>query len=97
MMQQKNQRSSNGHRQSDQSQSAQTHTTLEQSREMVSEYPISSLMVVFGLGVGLGVLLSQTLVAPMMQPQCATERLGNQIYDAIANAIPDSIMRKLHV
>lgn len=97
MMQQTNQRSSNGHRQFDPSQSAETHTTLEQSKEIISDYPISSLMVVFGLGVGLGVLLSQSLVAPMLQPQCATERLGKQIYDAIASGIPDSIMRKMHV
>jgi len=102
MMKQQNQRgSSNGHSQTGQTQAGQVQRTLEQSKEMVSEYPISSLLVVFGLGVGLGVLLSETLVAPMMQPKCAmtnmSERLGHQIYDAIASAIPDSIMRKLPV
>ncbi len=101
MMKQQNQKSPNGHRQSEETQtdqvrSGQTQSTIQQSKQMVGEYPISSMMVVFGLGIGLGVLLGQTLVGPVFQPErTMSERLGTQIYDAIANAIPDSLMRRL--
>ncbi len=65
--------------------------------EYVKEHPVSSLVVVFGLGLGIGALLSHTLAPPLARvfqsdPTMA-EKLGRQIYDAVAGAVPESLMR----
>ncbi len=74
-------------------------TTFGRSTGVVKEYPVSSMLVVFGIGIGVGALLGSTLAAPIMsaiksEPSTA-EKLGTQIYAALANTIPSSIMRRL--
>jgi hypothetical protein len=52
--------------------------------ETVQEYPISSMLVVFGIGMGLGVMLSQALLPSFHEPTM-TERMGRQLYDSMCN------------
>jgi len=52
--------------------------------EMVKEYPMSSMMVVFGVGLGLGVVLSQAILPTFHEPTMS-ERMGQQLYDAMCN------------
>jgi hypothetical protein len=72
---------------------------FEKPVEIAREYPLSSMLVVFGVGLGVGVLLSQVVAGPLshlMQPEpTMTERLGRQMLDYLSNALPESIAKQL--
>jgi len=57
---------------------------MSRPTEMVKEYPMSSMLVVFGLGMGLGVVLSQALLPTYREPTMS-ERMGQQLYDSMCN------------
>ncbi len=57
---------------------------MSRPAEMVQEYPMSSMAVVFGVGVGLGVVLSQSILPSFHEPTM-TERMGRQLYDSMCN------------
>jgi hypothetical protein len=68
---------------------------LEEPVALVKEYPFSSMLVLFGVGMGVGVLLSQTLCTPLLhmaqaEPSVA-ERLGRQIMSAVHQVVPQSM------
>jgi hypothetical protein len=90
---------------------------MQRPIEMAKEYPVASMLVVFGVGLGVGVLLGQA--APSMSSSSSSwsdsasraydraydsasryldssyvERLGQQICDAVASAIPSSLARQ---
>ena len=68
---------------------AATHPT-----EMVKEYPLSSMLVVFGVGMGVGVLVSQALIPSFHEPTM-TERMGRQLYDSMCN-LSNAVTRAMH-
>jgi hypothetical protein len=67
------------------------------SREMVQEYPLSSAMTVFGLGFGLGVAIGILLSEGESHPsyEGRMERFGRQMLDAMAQMAPEAISRRL--
>ena len=70
---------------------------VEKPMEMTREDPVSSMLVVFGVGLGVGLILSQAVATPivhMMQPEpTITEKLGQRVFEAIRPMLPESIMR----
>lgn len=69
---------------------------------IVTQNPMSSVLVVFGIGFGVGVALGTILAGPMIhsptfteRTELAAEKLGRQIMDAIAGALPESLSRHL--
>lgn len=79
--------------------SSSMSSALTQPTEMVKEYPLSSMLVVFGVGLGVGVLLAQAIGDPMIRafsPEPTfMERLGRQMYDAFQSAVPESVARRM--
>jgi hypothetical protein len=66
----------------------------------VEEYPLSSTLVAFGVGLGIGVLLGQTLSGSFggsrNRPDPSTmEKLGEQVLHALRRSIPESLSRHL--
>jgi hypothetical protein len=63
--------------------------------EIVQEYPLSTALLVFGVGLGVGVLLSTTVCDSMynlMAPQpTMSQRLSRQFYDTLSHAVPESL------
>lgn len=64
-------------------------------RHMVEEYPLSSTLVVFGVGLGAGLLLSSLLADPvnsamhyMSHQETTTERMRRQLMDAFHGVLP---------
>jgi hypothetical protein len=57
---------------------------ISRPTEMVQEYPMSSMLLVFGAGLGVGVVLSQTLLPSFHEPTMS-ERMGRQLYDSMCN------------
>lgn len=68
---------------------------LEQPMEMAREYPVSSMLVVFGVGLGVGVLLSQVACSAMHHEPTFSERISQQIHDAVNRVIPDSVRSQI--
>ena len=73
---------------------------LEQPTELVKEYPLSSMLMLFGVGLGVGVVIGQAMCSPMlhaMHPEpTMTERVSRQIYDTVSNVLPQAIARHMH-
>lgn len=71
-----------------------------QPAEMVKEYPLSSMMVLFGVGIGVGLILTHSLSEPVSRAiygnPTMTDRWTRQLHDVLAQVIPDSIARQMH-
>jgi hypothetical protein len=68
---------------------------MSRPREMVQDYPVSSMLVVFGIGMGIGVALSQAFVPAFHEPSMS-ERMGRQLYDGMCD-LTSSVKRGLHL
>ncbi|MDX1945034.1 MAG: hypothetical protein SFU86_06475 [Pirellulaceae bacterium] len=72
----------------------------EQPAELVREYPVSSLLLVFGVGLGIGVLVGQACAGPLLSmayhEPTTTERLSRQAYDALSSVLPASVAARFH-
>lgn len=64
---------------------------LEKPVEVAREYPISSMLVLFGVGVGVGVLISQVACSSMYHEPTFSERLSRQIYHAVNEVLPETV------
>jgi hypothetical protein len=70
---------------------------IERPAELVKEYPVSSMLIVFSVGLGMGLLLSQALCSPMFEPEpTMTERWQRQLMGAADRVLPASMSRQLH-
>ena len=70
---------------------------FQRPQEMVEEYPVSSMLVLFGLGLGVGLLVSQTLCSSMFEPEpTMTERWQHSLMNAADRVLPSSMSRQLH-
>lgn len=71
---------------------------LDRPAEIVQEYPISTAMIVFGVGMGLGLLLSHTVGDSFLRavepPPSMAERLSRQLYETLSQAVPESVARR---
>ena len=74
---------------------------IEEVREVVTHpvetHPISTSLIVFGAGLGLGALIGSMLAesaAPKRHVSQA-ETLGRSIMDSLSSALPDSLMRHM--
>ena len=75
-------------------------SAVTQSQGMVTHHPMSSAMVAFGIGLGVGVAVGSLLCGSSEPPpsfgkraELAAERIGRQVLDAITGSLPHSIAR----
>jgi hypothetical protein len=61
----------------------------------VSDHPASSIMVVFGVGFGLGLLLGHALAEPPRDERHGLTVLGRQMLEAMREHMPRSLARRL--
>ncbi len=69
---------------------------------LVTQNPLSSVLVVFAIGIGIGVVLGNALGGTVVphpsfgqRTGVAAEKVGRQILDAIAGVFPESISRHI--
>jgi hypothetical protein len=67
---------------------------ITRPQDMVQEYPLSSMLVVFSLGLGVGIAVSQLLLTSNHEPTM-TERMGRQLYDSMCN-LSNAVTRTFH-
>jgi hypothetical protein len=78
--------------------SSQLPASLSDPRELVQEYPVSSTLLAFGVGLGVGILVGQTVASaftPDPTPTSRLDALSQQVYNAVRNAIPEALGRHL--
>jgi hypothetical protein len=71
---------------------------MERPTELVHEYPVSSMLLMFGLGLGVGVIVSQTLLsglAEALEEPTMSDKVKRQLYDALSQVIPASTLRQI--
>jgi len=73
---------------------------LERPAELVKEYPLPSMLLMFGIGLGVGVILSQTACSTLMEAFEAeqptmTEKMRRQVYDALSHVVSPSMLKQL--
>jgi len=75
------------------------HDAMERPAELVKEYPLSTMLLMFGVGLGVGVVLSQTVCSAFaeameVEPSMA-EKVKRQVYDAVSQVLPPNMMKQL--
>jgi hypothetical protein len=80
--------------------SGQFRHALQQPREMVKEHPLSSMLLLFGVGLGVGVLIGQACAGPLLHmayhEPTTSEKLGRQVYDALSGVLPQTFAARFH-
>jgi len=75
------------------------NAAMERPAELVKEYPLSSMLLMFGIGLGVGVVLSQTVCSSLLEmvehEPTMTEKLKRQVYDAVSSVVPPSMLRQI--
>jgi len=70
-----------------------------QTEDLVRENPATSTLVTFGVGFGLGLMLTMLLSPPPRRSswydRYSPDRLKDQISDAVSRMLPDAISRHL--
>ena len=68
----------------------------------LGEHPMTSVLMGFGLGLGVGLLLGTALAEPPRRRQwyefdtSQAEKVGQRVLDAIAGVLPDNVSKRLH-
>jgi hypothetical protein len=78
--------------------SSQLPMSFSDPRELVQDYPLSSTLLAFGVGLGVGVLVGQTIAgafAPDPTPTSRLDALSQQVYNAVRSAVPEALSRHL--
>jgi hypothetical protein len=74
---------------------------LHTMEDMVTNHPATSGLVIFGVGLGLGLLIGQALMSGMRQPTTRwldrrrAEKFGRQVLDAISEYLPQPLASRL--
>jgi hypothetical protein len=72
-------------------------TSESRSTEWVEEHALTSVTVLFGLGIAVGLLLGHTIAEStgrkMFHEDTLTEKLTGQIRDIVKNTLPQGISR----
>jgi len=72
---------------------------MARADECVQDHPVSSSMVVFGLGIGLGVLLVNAMHSPRRsryeEVSDRGRHLASQVVAAVREAVPDMVRRQM--
>jgi hypothetical protein len=70
---------------------------MERPVEMVKEHPLPSMLLMFGIGLGVGVLVSQAVCNTLMEAieePTMTEKMKRQIFDGLSHVMPPSMFKQ---
>jgi fructoselysine-6-P-deglycase FrlB-like protein len=72
---------------------------MERPAELVKEYPLASMLLMFGMGLGVGVVVSSAICSSLEEMSAhessMTEKLKRQVYDALSHVISPSALRQI--
>jgi hypothetical protein len=70
---------------------------MAKPQEVISEYPFSSALLVFGVGLGVGVVLASALcetTSHMWQPETTSQRWSRQMSDYFGHMVPEAVSKR---
>ena len=80
--------------------SGRVRHALDQPVGMVKEHPLPSMLLMFGIGMGVGVVLAQACSSSLLHlshhEPTTTERISRQVYDALSQVLPQSVTSRFH-
>jgi hypothetical protein len=68
----------------------------DSAAECVANHPASSMLVVFGAGLGLGILLGYVLSEPPHDERSTFARLGRNMLDSMGRYMPEAVAKHMH-
>jgi hypothetical protein len=75
----------------------QFRDAMERPAEMVKEHPLPSMLLMFGIGLGVGVVVSQAvcnaLIEAVEEPTI-TEKMKRQVSDALSHIMSPSMFKQ---
>jgi hypothetical protein len=77
----------------------QFREAMERPADLVKEYPLPSMLLMFGVGIGVGVILSQTVCSSLLEmaeaePSMA-DKVRKQVYEALSHVISPATLRQV--
>ncbi len=70
-----------------------------QAREWVGENPLMSTTVLFGIGMGVGLILGHTIAEAagrhLLHQDTLAEKMASQIRDVLKNTLPQALSRHM--
>jgi hypothetical protein len=77
----------------------QFREAIERPGELVKEYPLASMLLMFGVGLGVGVVVSSAICSSLAEmdvhESTMAEKLKKQVYDALSNVLSPSTLRQI--
>jgi len=67
----------------------------DSATECVANHPTSSVLVMFGVGFGIGLLLGHALAEPPPDERTRMARFGHQVLETMRQYMPDAIASRL--
>jgi len=77
--------------------SEQFRDAMERPVEMVKDHPLPSMLLMFGVGIGVGVLLSQAVCSTLMEAveePTMTDKMKRQVFDALSHVMSPSMFKQ---
>lgn len=71
----------------------QVQQVYHQAEDKVREYPLTAALTMFGVGVGLGMLVTCALLPPRRQSWYSSDRM-QEFARSVAQMLPDSLARR---
>jgi len=73
--------------------------SMQQPAELVRDYPLPSMLLLFGMGLGVGVVVSQAICGSVaeMEPETSTttNQIRRHVYDALATVLPPTVLKQI--
>jgi hypothetical protein len=70
--------------------------SYDTAAECVADHPTSSMLVTFGAGFAVGILLGYVLAEPPHDERSMLTRVGRNVLDAMGRYIPESVAKHVH-
>jgi len=69
--------------------------SYDAANECVANHPASSILVVFGVGFGLGLLLGHALAEPPRVERSGVAAFGRHMLEAMREYMPDALSKRM--